>query len=83
MLLNHINSLQEKTNKLDELKAINESLASKNDYLVKVNKDLETKIKVIQAQEKQLKLVTALTEENSDKQYFKNIFSSRRRHTRF
>ena len=76
MLLNHINSLQEKTNlllnKLDELKAINESLASKNDYLVKVNKDLETKIKVIQAQEKQLKLVTALTEENSDKQYFKN-----------
>ena len=39
MLLNHINSLQEKTNlllnKLDELKAINESLVSKNDYLAK------------------------------------------------
>jgi|TARA_B100001063_G_scaffold59740_1_gene53948 exonuclease VII small subunit len=76
MLLNHINSLQEKTsillNKLDKLKEINESLESQNINLAKVNKDLETKIKIIKAQEKQLKLVTAVNEDNSDKQYFKN-----------
>ena len=51
---------------------LNESLESKNDYLVKVNKDLETKIKSIQAKEKQLKIVSAINEDDSDKQYFKN-----------
>ena len=59
-------------NKLDETKVLNESLESKNDYLVKVNKDLETKIKIIQAKEKQLKIVSAINEDDSDKQYFKN-----------
>jgi exonuclease VII small subunit len=57
---------------LDKLKEINESLESQNINLAKVNKDLETKIKIIKAQEKQLKLVTAVNEDNSDKQYFKN-----------
>ena len=51
---------------------INDSLKTKNDYLINVNKDLEAKIKVIQAKEKQLKLVSAITEDNTDKQYFKN-----------
>ena len=59
-------------NKLDETKVSNESLESKNDYLVKVNKDLKTKIKIIQAKEKQLKIVSAINEDDSDKQYFKN-----------
>ncbi|MBT3281949.1 MAG: hypothetical protein HOC22_00390 [Cryomorphaceae bacterium] len=76
MLLNHVNSLKEKIdlllNKVDELKVINDSLKTKNDYLINVNKDLEAKIKVIQAKEKQLKLVSAITEDNTDKQYFKN-----------
>ena len=39
---------------------------------MKVNKDLETKIKSIQAKEKQLKIVSAINEDDSDKQYFKN-----------
>ena len=69
-------SLKEKIdlllNKVDELKVINDSLKTKNDYLINVNKDLEAKIKVIQAKEKQLKLVSAITEDNTDKQYFKN-----------
>ena len=76
MLLNHVNSLKEKVNillnKLDELEVVNDSLKTKNDYLVSVNKELENKIKIIQAKEKQLKLVTAITEDNTDKQYFKN-----------
>jgi len=37
-----------------------------------LNKELENKIKIIQAKEKQLKLVTAITDDNTDKQYFKN-----------
>ncbi len=45
---------------------------SKNEYLIKVNKDLETKIKIIKAKEKQLKIVSAINEDDSDKQYFKN-----------
>ena len=76
MLLNHVNSLKEKVvlllNRLNELEVNHDTLKAKNDYLINVNKDLETKIKIIQAKEKQLKLVTAITEENTDKQYFKN-----------
>ena len=76
MLLNHVDSLKEKVDlflsKVDELKGINESLKIKNDYLINQNKDFEAKIKIIQAKEKQLKLVTAITEDNTDKQYFKN-----------
>ena len=74
--MDYLKTLQEKIslllNKLDETKVLNESLESKNDYLVKVNKDLETKIKIIQAKEKQLKIVSAINEDDSDKQYFKN-----------
>ena len=74
--MDYLKTLQEKINlllnKLDETKALNESLQSKNDYLVKVNKDLETKIKSIKAKEKQLKIVSAINEDDSDKQYFKN-----------
>ena len=74
--MDYLKTLQEKINlllnKLDETKALNESHKSKNDYLVKVNKDLETKIKSIQAKEKQLKIVSAIKEDDSDKQYFKN-----------
>tara|TARA_Y100000389_G_scaffold34386_1_gene29247 strand:- start:294 stop:578 length:285 start_codon:yes stop_codon:yes gene_type:complete len=76
MLLNHVNSLKEKVvlllNRLNELEVNHDTLKAKNDYLINVNKDLETKIKIIQAKEKQLKLVTAITEQNTDKQYFKN-----------
>jgi hypothetical protein len=76
MLLNHVNSLKEKVvlllNRLNELEVNHDTLKAKNDYLINVNKDLETKIKIIQAKEKQLKLVTAITKENTDKQYFKN-----------
>ena len=76
MLLNHVNSLKEKVvlllNRLNELEVNHDTLKAKNDYLINVNKDLETKIKIIQAKEKQLKLVTAITEKNTDKQYFKN-----------
>ena len=43
-----------------------------NEYLKKINNELETKIKIIQAKEKQLKIVSALSEDNTDKQYFKN-----------
>ena len=74
--MDYLKTLQEKIslllNKLDETKVLNELLESKNDYLVKVNKDLETKIKIIQAKEKQLKIVSAINEDDSDKQYFKN-----------
>ena len=74
--MDYLKTLQEKIslllNKLDETKVLNESLESKNDYLVKVNKDLETKIKSIQAKEKQLKIVSDINEDDSDKQYFKN-----------
>ena len=59
-------------NKLDESKVLNESLESKNENLIKINKDLETKIKLIQAKEKQLKIVSAINDDDSDKQYFKN-----------
>ena len=76
MLLNHVNSLKEKVNlllnKLDELESVHNSLKTKNDYLINLNKELENKIKIIQAKEKQLKLVTAITEDSTDKQYFKN-----------
>ena len=74
--MDYLKTLQEKIsfllNKLDEIKVLNESLKSKNEYLIKINKDLDTKIKVIQAKEKQLKIVSAINDEDSDKQYFKN-----------
>tara|TARA_Y200000002_G_C22229660_1_gene475048 strand:+ start:16 stop:294 length:279 start_codon:yes stop_codon:yes gene_type:complete len=74
--LDYLKTLQEKIslllNKLDEAKLLNESLESKNEYLIKVNKDLEAKIKIMQLKEKQLKIVSAITEDDSDKQYFKN-----------
>ncbi len=74
--MDYLKTLQEKIsfllNKLDETKVLNESLKSKNEYLIKINKDLDTKIKVIQAKEKQLKIVSAINDEDSDKQYFKN-----------
>lgn len=76
MLLNHVNSLKEKVNlllnKLDELEVAHDSLKAKNEYLINANKDLETKLKIIQAKEKQLKLISAITEDDTDKQYFKN-----------
>ena len=76
MLLNHVKSLKEKVNllinKLDELEAVHDSLKTKNDYLINLNKELENKIKIIQAKEKQLKLVTAISDDSTDKQYFKN-----------
>ena len=74
--MDYLKTLQEKISllliKLDETKVLNESLESKNEYLIKVNKDLETKIKIIKAKEKQLKIVSAINEDESDKQYFKN-----------
>ena len=74
--MDHLKNLQEKIslllNKLEETKLLNESLESKNEYLRKVNKDLESKIKVIQAKERQLKIVSAINKDDSDKQYFKN-----------
>tara|TARA_B100001059_G_C17614744_1_gene466428 strand:+ start:286 stop:564 length:279 start_codon:yes stop_codon:yes gene_type:complete len=74
--LDYLKNLQEKISillkKLDETKVLNESLESKNEYLIKVNKDLEIKIKTIQAKEKQLKIVSAINDDDSDKQYFKN-----------
>lgn len=76
MLLEHVNSLQEKIevllDKLNETKVMNDSLVLNNEYLKKINNELETKIKIIQAKEKQLKIVSALSEDNTDKQYFKN-----------
>ena len=54
------------------LRSVHDSLKTKNDYLINLNKELENKIKIIQAKEKQLKLVTAITEDSTDKQYFKN-----------
>ena len=74
--MDYLKTLQEKIslllNKLDETKVLNESLESKNEHLIKLNKDLETKIKIIKAKEKQLKIVSAINEDDSDKQYFKN-----------
>ncbi len=74
--MDYLKILQEKIslllNKLDETKVINKSLESKNENLIKINKDLETKIKIIQAKEKQLKIVSAINDDDSDKQYFKN-----------
>ncbi len=74
--MDYLKTLQEKIslllNKLDETKVLNESLESKNDYLVKANKDLENKVKIIKAKERQLKIVSAISEDDSDKQYFKN-----------
>jgi hypothetical protein len=74
--LDYLKILKEKIslllNKLDETKVINKSLESKNENLIKINKDLETKIKIIQAKEKQLKIVSAINDDDSDKQYFKN-----------
>ena len=74
--MDHLKNLQEKIslllNKLEETKLLNESLESKNEYLIKVNKDLESKIKAIQAKERQLKIVSAINKDDSDKQYFKN-----------
>ena len=74
--MDYLKTLQEKIslllNKLDKTNLLNESLESKNEYLIKVNKDLEAKIKIMQLKEKQLKIVSAITEDDSDKQYFKN-----------
>ena len=74
--MDYLKTLQQKIrlllNKLDETKVLNESLESKNENLTKINKDLETKIKIIQAKEKQLKIVSAINDDDSDKQYFKN-----------
>ena len=74
--MDYLKILQEKIslllNKLDETKVLNKSLESKNENLIKINKDLETKIKIIQAKEKQLKIVSAVNDDDSDKQYFKN-----------
>ncbi len=74
--MDYLKILQEKIslllNKLDETKVLNKSLESKNENLIKINKDLETKIKIIQAKEKQLKIVSAINDNDSDKQYFKN-----------
>ena len=74
--MDYLKILQEKIslllNKLDETKVLNKSLESKNENLIKINKDLETKIKSIKAKEKQLKIVSAINEDDSDKQYFKN-----------
>ncbi len=74
--MDHLKNLQEKISllliKLEETKLLNESLESKNEYLIKVNKDLESKIKAIQAKERQLKIVSAINKDDSDKQYFKN-----------
>ena len=74
--MDYLKILQEKIslllNKLDETKVLNKSLESKNENLIKINKDLETKIRVIQAKEKQLKILSAVNEDDSDKQYFKN-----------
>ena len=73
--MDYLKILQEKIslllNKLDETKVLNKSLESKNENLIKINKDLETKIKIIQAKEKQLKIVSAINDDDSDKQYFK------------
>jgi len=74
--LDYLKILQEKIslllNKLDETKVLNKSLESENENLIKINKDLETKIKIIQAKEKQLKIVSAVNDDDIDKQYFKN-----------
>ncbi|MDA9698980.1 hypothetical protein N9U78_00370 [Flavobacteriaceae bacterium] len=74
--MDYLKILQEKIslllNKLDETKVLNKSLELKNENLIKINKDLETKIKIIQAKEKQLKIVSAVNDDDSDKQYFKN-----------
>ena len=74
--MDYLKILQEKItlllNKLDETIVLNKSLESKNENLIKINKDLETKIKIIQAKEKQLKIVSAINDDGSDKQYFKN-----------
>lgn len=74
--MDYLKILQEKIslllNKLDETKVLNKSLESKNENLIKINKDLETKIKIIQAKEKQLKIVSAINNDDSDKKYFKN-----------
>ena len=74
--MDYLKFIQEKIslllNKLDETKVLNKSLESKNENLIKINKDLETKIKIIQAKEKQLKIVSAINDDDSDKQYFKN-----------
>ena len=74
--MDYLKILQEKIslllNKLDETKVLNKSLESKNENLIKINKDLETKIKIIQAKEIQLKIVSAINNDDSDKQYFKN-----------
>ena len=74
--MDYLKILQEKItlllNKLDETIVLNKSLESKNENLIKINKDLETKIKIIQAKEKQLKIVSAINDDDSDKQYFKN-----------
>ena len=74
--MDYLKILQEKIslllNKLDETKVLNKSLESKTENLIKINKDLETKIKIIQAKEKQLKIVSAINDDDSDKQYFKN-----------
>ena len=74
--MDYLKILQEKIslllNKLDETKVLNKSLESKNENLIKINKNLETKIKIIQAKEKQLKISSAVNDDDSDKQYFKN-----------
>ena len=73
--MDYLKILQEKIslllNKLDEPKVLNKSLESKNENLIKINKDLETKIKIIQAKEKPLKIVSAINDDDTDKQDFK------------
>ena len=75
-MINNLNSLKEKIDtllsKYNEQKKINQDLETKIEYLIKSNQDLEKKIKVIQAKEKQLKLISALPNESENKQYFKN-----------
>ena len=75
-MINNLNSLKEKIDtllsKYNEQKKINQDLETKIEYLIKSTQDLEKKIKVIQAKEKQLKLVSALSDDSENKQYFKN-----------
>ena len=61
-MINNLNSLNKKI----------ETLLFKYNEQKKINQDLEKKIKVIQAKEKQLKLISALPNESENKQYFKN-----------
>ena len=80
-MINNLNSLKEKIEtllfKYNEQKKINQDLETKIEYLNKSNQDLEKKIKLIQAKEKQLKLISAIPNESENKQYFKNKIDDR------